>query len=143
MKEAYYRDICREERDSFHLVEGATAYFDRLMESGIPFAIASASIKPNIDFFVESFDLDRWFAPERIIYDDGRFTDKVAMFRCAAETIGVPVEECLIFEDSESGIRTALEAGCRNIVVVDSMGVAGRYKDRPSIVGIIPNFLYV
>ena len=143
LKEAYYRDICREERDSFHLVEGATAYFDRLMESGIPFAIASASIKPNIDFFVESFDLDRWFAPERIIYDDGRFTDKVAMFRCAAETIGVPVEECLIFEDSESGIRTALEAGCRNIVVVDSMGVAGRYTDRPSIVGIIPNFLYV
>lgn len=143
LKEAYYRDICREEKDSFHLVEGATAYFDRLMESGVPFAIASASIKPNIDFFVESFGLDRWFTPERIIYDDGRFTDKVAMFRCAAETIGVPVEECLIFEDSESGIQNALEAGCRNVIVVDSMGVADRYKGHDGITKIIPNFLCV
>lgn len=140
LKEAYYRDICREEKDSFHLVEGATAYFDRLTEAGVPFAIASASIKPNIDFFVESFGLDRWFTSERIIYDDGRFTDKVAMFRCAAEKIGVPVEECLIFEDSESGIRNALEAGCRNIVVVDSMGVADRYKGHDGITKIIPNF---
>lgn len=113
------------------------------MESGVPFAIASASIKPNIDFFVEFFGLNRWFTPERIIYDDGSFIDKVAMFRFAAETIGVPMKDCLIFEDSESGIRNALEAGCRNVVVVDSMGVADRYKDRPGIAGIIPNFLYV
>ena len=143
LKEAYYRDICREERDSFHLVEGAAAYFDRLSEAGVPFAIASASIKPNIDFFVESFDLDRWFTPERIIYDDGTFNNKVAMFRSAAETIGVPLEECLIFEDSESGIRNALEAGCRNVVVVDSMGIADRYKDHPGIVKIIRSFLHL
>lgn len=140
LKEAYYRDICREEKESFHLVEGAEAYFDMLTENGIPFAIASASIKPNIVFFVESFGLDRWFPPERIIYDDGTFINKVAMFRCAAETIGVPLEDCLIFEDSESGIRNALEAGCSNVVVVDSMGVAKRYANQPGIVKIIRTF---
>lgn len=140
LKEAYYRDICREEKESFHLAEGAEAYFDLLTENGIPFAIASASIKPNIVFFVESFGLDRWFPPERIIYDDGTFINKVAMFRCAAETIGVPLEDCLIFEDSESGIRNALEAGCSNVVVVDSMGVAKRYANQPGIVKIIRTF---
>lgn len=143
LKEAYYRDICLEEQDSFHLVEGATAYFDRLAESGVPFAIASASIKPNIDFFVESFGLDRWFTPERIIYDDGTFVNKVEMFRRAAQIIGVPLEDCMIFEDSESGIRNALEAGCRNVVVVDSMGVANHYKDCPGIIKTISSFLYV
>lgn len=140
LKEAYYRDICRKETDSFHLVQGADIYFDMLKTKQIPFAIASASIKPNIDFFVESFGLERWFTPERIIYDDGTFVDKVEMFRCAAAVLGVPVDECLIFEDSESGIRNALEAGCRNIVVVDSMGVADRYAGQPGIVRIIRSF---
>ena len=62
------------------------------------------------------------------------------MFRHAAEVIGVPVEECIIFEDSESGIRDALKAGCTNVVVVDSMGVAEQYSGRPGIVKIIRTF---
>lgn len=140
LKEAYYRDICLEDQESFHLVPGADAYFDLLRENRIPFAIASASIKPNIDFFVNSFGLERWFSPERIIYDDGSYANKVEMFRSAAAVIGVPVETCVIFEDSESGIRNALEAGCRNVVVVDSMGVADRYVGHPGIVKIIHSF---
>ena len=140
LKEAYYRDICRIEKESFHLVEGTHAFFDLLKEKEIPFAIASASIKANIDFFVESFGLARWFSSERIIYDDGSFADKVEMFRCAAAVIGVAVEDCVIFEDSQSGIRNALEAGCRNIVVVDSMGVAHRYEGHPGIIKIIRTF---
>ena len=122
------------------MVKGANAFFSKLQEQGIPFAIASASIKTNIDFFVESFDLRRWFDQDRIVYDDGRFANKVDMFRFAADVIGVPVEECLIFEDSESGIRDALKAGCRNVIVVDSMGVADRYVGQPGIVKVIKTF---
>ena len=122
------------------MVKGANAFFSKLQEQGIPFAIASASIKTNIDFFVESFGPRRWFDQDRIVYDDGRFANKVDMFRFAADVIGVPVEECLIFEDSESGIRDALKAGCRNVIVVDSMGVADRYVGQPGIVKVIKTF---
>ena len=122
------------------MVKGANAFFSKLQEQGIPFAIASASIKTNIDFFVESFGLRRWFDQDRIIYDDGRFANKVDMFRFAADVIGVPVEECLIFEDSESDIRDALKAGCRNVIVVDSMGIADRYVGQPGIVKVIKTF---
>ena len=139
-KEAYYRDFCSQDKERFHLVKGANAFFSKLQERGIPFAIASASIKTNIDFFVESFGLRRWFDQDRIVYDDGRFANKVDMFRFAADVIGVPVEECLIFEDSESGIRDALKAGCRNVIVVDSMGVADRYVGQPGIVKVIKTF---
>lgn len=141
LKEAYYRDMCREDTKRFHLVDGATTFFDQLTALGVPFTIASASIKPNIDFFVESFGLDQWFSAERIIYDDGSFANKVEMFRCAASAIGVPVEDCIIFEDSESGIRDALKAGCTHVVVVDSMGVADRYSGRAGIVKIIRDFV--
>lgn len=139
-KEAYYRQMCREDAESFHLVKGATAFFDQLTVKGIPFAIASASIKANIDFFVESFGLNQWFTKERIIYDDGSYDNKVEMFRSASDVIGIPLKDCLIFEDSESGIRNAVEAGCTNIVVVDSMDVADRYDGHPGIVKIIRSF---
>lgn len=142
-KEAYYRELCREDEQNFHLVEGAQNYFDDLTARGIPFAIASASIKPNMDFFVDSFGLDRWFTPRRIIYDDGSFLSKVEMFRRAAEAIGVPVEECAIFEDSESGIHNAWDAGCGNIVVVDSMDLAARYHRCPGVSGVIRSFAEV
>ena len=110
------------------------------MEEKVPFTIASASIKPNIDFFVESFELAKWFDPEKIVYDDGSFENKVKMFLYAAEVIGVPIEECLIFEDSDSGIRDAYAAGCRNIVVVDSMGVAEKHVGKPGVKQIIKSF---
>lgn len=139
-KEAYYREYCKNDEASFHLTPGAAAFFSQLNENGIPFAIASASIKPNIDFFVESFGLDQWFTRDRIIYDDGRFQNKVDMFCYAASVIGVPVEDCLIFEDSESGIRDALKAGCRNVIVVDSMDVAKRYIGQLGIVKVIKTF---
>ena len=53
----------------------------RIEKENIPFTIASASIKPNIDFFVESFELAKWFDPEKIVYDDGSFANKVKMFQ--------------------------------------------------------------
>lgn len=81
MKEEYYRKFCREDKEHFHLVPGAETYFDYLKAQKIPFTIASASIKENIDFFIESFRLDRWFEPSEIVYDDGTYKNKIAMFK--------------------------------------------------------------
>lgn len=139
-KESLYRICCEEDEANFHLVSGAQQFFERLMRQNIPFTIASASIKSNIDFFVKSFQLDAWFDPAKIVYDDGSFEDKVTMFQHAAKTIGIPIQECLIFEDSESGIRDAFAAGCQNIVVVDSMGIAEKYRGRNGVKHIIKDF---
>lgn len=62
------------------------------------------------------------------------------MFLYAAEMIGVPISECLIFEDSDSGIRDAFQAGCRSIIVVDSMGVAAKHEEKPGVIRIISKF---
>ena len=140
LKEAYYREFCKEDKESFHLVAGCQEFFDKLVEEKIPFTIASASIKPNIDLFVESFELEKWFEPAKIVYDDGSFENKEKMFQYAADVIGVPIEECLIFEDSYSGIRDAYIAGCKNIIVVDSMGIAKKHIGKPGIKQIIKNF---
>lgn len=108
-KEALYRSICLEHPDLLHLVAGASDLFDYLKENNIPFTIASASIKENIDFFVKTFSLDKWFDVDKIIYDDGTHVNKISMFKEASKLLGVELGDCVIFEDSKTGIGIAKE----------------------------------
>ena len=140
LKEAYYREFCREDTESFHLVKGAEQYFEFLKKKHIPFTIASASIKPNIDFFVESFHLDTWMDPSAIVYDDGTYENKVAMFKKAAHILHVDIADCMIIEDSISGIQSAYQAGCHHIVVVDSANKKEEYEKLPGVVKVIDSF---
>ena len=38
-------------------------------------------------------------------------------FLLAAEEIGIPIEECLVFEDSIAGIKAALASGARCVAL--------------------------
>lgn len=140
LKESYYRKFCKEDISTFHLVDGVKEYFEMLKDKDIPFTIASASIKENIDFFVESFHLDHWIHPDTIVYDDALYENKIMMFKEAARRLNVTVEECLIYEDSSSGIKNAYEAGCRNIVVVDSANKKEEYENLPGVIKVINHF---
>lgn len=140
LKEQYYRRFCKADNDAFHLVDGAEEYFNVLKANCIPFTIASASIKENIDFFVESFQLDKWIDPLDIVYDDGTYENKIMMFKDAANRLNVALKDCLIVEDSKSGILNAYEAGCRNIIVVDSANKKSEYEKLPGVLKVIDNF---
>lgn len=137
LKEQYYREFCKEDTENFHLIEGATELFDHLKERNIPFTIASASIKPNIDFFVESFGLDRWIDPEKIVYDDGTYEDKVDMFKKASKLIEVPLSEITVIEDSLAGIRNSIKAGVRDIRLLDSGNIKEQVRDITEIHQIV------
>lgn len=115
-KEEVYRNICLENPDKLHLIDGATKCFNYLKDHQIPFTIASASIKENIDFFVEIFGLDRWFDVDNIIYDDGTHTNKISMFNDAAKVLNIDIEKCIIFEDSKTGIGYAKEVNAGLVV---------------------------
>ena len=141
MKEAYYRMYCENDKEQLHLVKGAYAYFEFLKRKGIPFAIASASIKENIDFFKKMFFLGIYFDDDHIIYDDGNYQDKVSMFKKAAQQLNCDVKDCMIFEDSESGIKAAHKAGCENIVVVNTAN--HHYDQYDGVVKVIDNFKQV
>lgn len=137
LKEEYYRDFCREDVENFHLVKGAEALFDDLQANGIPFTIASASIKPNIDFFVESFHLDKWIKPEDIVYDDGTYENKIAMIHKAADILGVPEEKITVIEDSKSGVNSAIGAGVKDLRLMDSGHIADQVSHLSEIHQIV------
>ena len=39
----------------------------------MPLTIATATIKENVDFYFDTFALDRWFDPDKVVFDDGSF----------------------------------------------------------------------
>lgn len=139
-KEAMYREVCRKEGADYHLVFGLEKLLEEAKQQGILMTIASASIKPNIDFFVEHFQLERFFDPENIVYDDGTHADKTTMYQKAAQAIGVKLEDCLIFEDSLSGIRSAIKCNPAKLIAVSGSNKALDYQAFPQVKQVILDY---
>lgn len=121
-KEVYYRELCLNSPD-FHLAPGLPAFLDRLREEKIPFTIATAAGKNNVRFFFEHLNLERWFDPEQVVYNDGTLPGKPEpdLYLKAAGRLAISPEDCIIFEDSLSGIEAARRAGSRRIIGISSM----------------------
>ena len=125
-KEALYRKICKENPHQVQLVRGAVEFLDKLKERKVPFILASASIKDNIDFYFETFALERWFDKDITVYDDGTYADKGKMHLEAAKRLGVELSECVVIEDSPSAIMHAKENGAGSIIAVGNESVKMR-----------------
>ncbi len=115
-KETIYRNIC--ETEDVHLVEGSKSFFAYAKEQGIVFNIASASIYDNIQFFFEIFHLDDYFCMKDTIYDNGKYVNKQNMFIDSLSILNVNKDDCIVIEDSCSGVFSAIQAGFKHIIVI-------------------------
>ncbi len=117
-KESLYRSLCKKDEKTFHLVKGAEAYFEHLTELGVPFTIATGSEISNVRFYFEEFNIGRWFDLDKMVWDDGMIPSKPNpdLYLRAAEKLKIPASECLVFEDSNSGVRAARNANAYAVV---------------------------
>ncbi len=120
-KESMYRQICLESED-FKFADGLKEFLDALKKNHVPMTIATAAGLENVKFFFEHFKLDEWFNFEYVVYDDGTLPGKPApdIFLKAAEVIGVEISDCIIFEDSRSGIKAAKNSGAYKVIGITS-----------------------
>ena len=121
-KETIYRDLCRGAPDVCNLAPGAEAFLDFLKARGIPRTVVTAAIASNVRFFFETFGLDRWFRFEDTVLDDERIQGKPFpdMYLEAARRIGVPMDRCMVIEDSRGGLTAAIRAGAGHVTAVSS-----------------------
>ena len=123
-KEELYRKICQENHSDLTLVAGVETFLDSLQRQNIPFALATASIKANVDFYFERFGLNRWFRKEDIVYDDGSYANKGQMHLEAARRLNRDISQCLLVEDSASSIGFARENGAGCVVAISQHAAA-------------------
>lgn len=120
-KEAEYRAAAREDPANMRLIDGAPELFDLLVARGIPFALATASERPNVDFYLNDLGLAKWFTLDRVVYDEGILASKPdpAFYLEAARRIGARPGDCIVCEDSRAGIEAAERFGAGRIIAID------------------------
>lgn len=120
-KEKFYRQIALESGE-FKFVDGLENFLNELKKNNVPRTIATAAGLNNVKFFFDYFKLANWFNLEYVVYDDGTLPGKPEpdMYLKAAEVIGVEISDCIIFEDSRSGIKAAKNSGAYKIVGITS-----------------------
>lgn len=119
-KELIYRNECL--KHEMKLAPGAIKLLNNLKAKKIPIAIATASGKTNVDFFINKLNLLDYFTEEHIIYNDGKIKGKPHpdIFEKAICKLGVNKSKSIIFEDSFSGIQAALNCKVANVIIVNS-----------------------
>lgn len=134
-KETIYRRLCLDPGVQFKLSPGAEELLDYLTAHGIPRTIATASEKTNLDFFVEHLHLDHWFDVRLIVYDDGTRPGKPApdIYLQATSNLGLAPAQCIVVEDSRSGIEAARLAGIGHII---ALGPASRHSELARLEGV-------
>ncbi|BBM16857.1 pesticidal protein Cry10Aa [Enterococcus avium] len=123
-KEAFYRKSVLESSNHKDFTKGLRDVLDYLKANDIPMTIASASPKINMDFYFDYLNLGNWFDYDQMVCHTGSFPGKPApdIFLIAAEKIGVEPENCLVIEDSYSGLQAAHNAKIGTIVAIDPDG---------------------
>lgn len=95
------------------LFRGVLDFFEKLREKGMKIALGSAS--KNAPLILERLGITEYF--DMII--DGTKVSKAKpdpeVFVKAAQNLGIPCEQCIVFEDSVAGLQAAKKAGMKAV----------------------------
>lgn len=143
-KEAYYRESVLASAEHNDFTKGLREVLDYLKAKKIPMTIASASPKVNMDFYFDYLHLGDWFDEEKMVCHTGSFPGKPApdIFLIAAEKIAVAPKDCLVIEDSYSGLQAARNAKIGTIIAIDPEGKNRSVFEKENLApdGVIEDF---
>ena len=98
---------------------GIDSILSWLEEAGIPCAVASSSSYDMIYMHLRSGGLEKYFT--KVV--SGKYVAHAKpapdVFLKAADLMGVPVSECVVFEDSNAGAQAGITGGFKTIVIPD------------------------
>lgn len=108
-KEAAYRDIFADDFEA-NIVPGALEFIRQAHATGIPMAIGTAGPKENAEFVVERLGIGPLMG--HIVHSGmvSKGKPDPEVFQQGADALAVPLNECIIFEDSVTGAQAANNA---------------------------------
>ncbi|MEM1320101.1 MAG: HAD family phosphatase [Bacteroidota bacterium] len=135
-KEEEYRKIFRSE---LKLIDGLPELLEALRAAAIPMAVGTAAPPENADFILDSLHLRSYFGATFDAGDVSQGKPHPEIFQKAAAGIGLSPAECLVFEDSPTGIETARRAGATAIAVLTTHSTE-EFAHFPHIIRMIKDY---
>lgn len=83
----------------------------RLKSEGYKLALASNSIRNTVDMMMEKSDLDQYLDFKLSNQDVAKAKPDPEIYNIAMKRLELKPEECLIVEDNQNGVRSALASG--------------------------------
>ena len=130
-KEALYREMMKPRAEA-SLVPGLRAFLERHRE--LKFGLATNAEPPNVDFVLDTTGLRTFFPVVVNGYQVTHPKPHPEIYLRAAELLGVPPGECVVFEDSYTGVEAGITAGMRVV------GVTTTHEDLPGVSLSISDF---
>ena len=111
-------------------IAGAPQFLTTLTRADVPRAVATSASRYDTERLLSELDLRRHFEVIVTADDVRRGKPDPEVYLQAAESLGVPPEACVVFEDSVVGVHAARAAGMRAIGVTTAhtaaeLGAAG------------------
>lgn len=124
-----------EEEAAYRPIGGVQAFIGDTRRGGIPTALVTSSWPRKIDRALRLLDVADAFAVVVSREDVRRGKPFPDPYLTACSRLGVPPARALVFEDSTSGVESALAAGALCVRIHGDAGV-----HRPGVVATIPDF---
>jgi beta-phosphoglucomutase len=117
-KEALYRELMQPSVDS-RLVPGVRAFIEK--HAGKPMGVASNAEPANVDFVLDLAGLREFFGAVASGHDVARPKPAPDIYLHAARKLRADPADCVVFEDSATGVAAARAAGMRVVGVLTSL----------------------
>lgn len=108
-------------------VNGLERFLQELKDSGVKMALASSATPANVEFILSHLNIRQYFDS---ILDSSRLSKgkpDPEIFLKAAQDLNVPAEDCVVFEDSISGVKAANNAKMK-VVAITTTHHSGELK---------------
>lgn len=102
------------------LIPGVQDFISGIADRGLPFILVTSSPHKRAWHFLRQKGLDQHFTDSITMEDVTKGKPDPEPYLKGAAKLGINPENCLVFEDSDSGIKSGLAAGMRVVAVNNS-----------------------
>lgn len=113
-KEALFREIYK---DDIVAVNGLETFLKEIQKAGYPIAIGTSAPRANVDFTLAKTNFEKYFPVilDESFVDHGKPNPEIYLKVAAA--LNMDPKNCIVLEDSLSGVTAGKGAGCKVVGV--------------------------
>lgn len=133
-KESLFREIYR---DHVAGISGFKALLNKIIQANLKVGVATSAPRANMDLILEQLGILQIFGSLLAEEDVQKHKPDSEVYMKSGQNLGVEPKDCLVFEDSFSGVMAAKNAGMKVVGVLSTHTI----KELPSCDLYVHNYL--